>query len=74
MNTTIRLTTEYILLSAALKLAGAVSSGGEAKQFIQAGMVHLNGKPDTRRSAKVRPGDTVLLKVHPPVRISVVAA
>jgi ribosome-associated protein len=73
MNMTISLTTEHIPLSSALKLAGAVASGGEAKQFIQAGMVHLNGQPDTRRSAKVRPGDTIVLNVKPLIRISVVA-
>jgi ribosome-associated protein YbcJ (S4-like RNA binding protein) len=37
-------------------------------------LVHLNGKPDTRRGAKVRAGDSILVNVDPPVRISVVSA
>ena len=74
MNTTIRLTTDFIPLSAALKLADVVGSGGEAKLMIQDGMVHLNGKADTRRSAKVRVGDSIFVNSDPPIRISVVAA
>jgi len=73
MKTTIRLKTEYIALAAALKLAGVVGSGGEAKCLIQGGSVHLNGKPDTRRGAKVRVGDRIFVNVDPPVRITVVA-
>ena len=73
MDTTIQIKTEYIQLAAALKLAGVVGSGGEAKQLILEGSVELNGKPDRRRGAKVRPGDSILLDVDPPLRISVVA-
>jgi len=74
MDTTIRLKTESITLAAALKLAGAVGSGGEAKLLIQDGLVHLNGKPDTRRGAKVRPGNSIFVNVDPPMRIAVVAS
>jgi len=74
MDTTIQLKTEFIRLGAALKLAGVVGSGGEAKHLIQMGLVHVNGKPDTRRGAKLRPGDSILLDVDPPVRIAVVAS
>jgi len=71
MDTTIQLKTEFIPLAAALKLAGAVGSGGEAKHLIREGLVHLNGKPDTRRGAKVRVGDSILVDVDPPLRIAV---
>ena len=72
MDTTIRLKTEFITLAAALKLAGAVGSGGEAKHLIKEGLVQLNGKPDSRRGAKVRAGDSILVDVDPPLRIAVV--
>ena len=74
VHETIHLQTEYILLAAALKVAGVVGSGGEAKRLIQEGLVHLNGKPDTRRRAKVRAGDELLVDLDPQVRISVAAA
>jgi len=74
MDTTIHLETEFIQLAAALKLAGAVGSGGEAKVLIQEGLVHLNGTPDTRRSAKVRAGDSIFINADPPLRIAVVGA
>ena len=74
MDTTIQLKTEFIRLAGALKLAGVVGSGGEAKHLIQGGFVHLNGTPDTRRGAKVRAGDSILIDADPPGRISVVAS
>lgn len=48
---------EYIKLGQALKLAGLVSSGVEAKMFIQDGLVTVNGEVDTRRGKKLYPGD-----------------
>lgn len=48
---------EYIKLGQALKLAGLVSSGVEAKMFIQDGLVTVNGEVDTRRGRKLYPGD-----------------
>lgn len=48
---------EYIKLGQALKLAGLVSSGVEAKMFIQDGLVMVNGEVDTRRGRKLHPGD-----------------
>jgi len=73
MDTRIQLESEFILLAALLKLAGVVGSGGEAKRLIQDGLVQVNGEADTRRGAKIRPGDVVSIEVDPPVRISVVA-
>lgn len=48
---------EYIKLGQALKLAGLVSSGVEAKMFIQDGLVTVNGEVDTRRGRKLYPDD-----------------
>ena len=51
--------TEFIRLEAFLKLADAVSSGGEAKLLIQEGEAMVNGETCTMRGKKLRPGDTV---------------
>ena len=49
--------TEFIKLESALKLANAVSSGGEAKNLIQDGQVLVNGEVCTMRGKKLYPGD-----------------
>ena len=51
--------TEFIRLEAFLKLADAVSSGGEAKLLIQEGEAMVNCETCTMRGKKLRPGDTV---------------
>jgi ribosome-associated protein len=48
---------EYIKLGQALKLAGIVGSGVEAKILIQDGLVKVNGEIDERRGRKLYPGD-----------------
>lgn len=48
---------EYIKLGQAMKLAGLVSSGIEAKVVIQDGEVKVNGEIDTRRGRKLYSGD-----------------
>ena len=45
----LRETDEFIKLGQALKAAGLVESGVEAKEVIQDGMVTVNGEVDTRR-------------------------
>ena len=57
----VSITTEYIKLDALLKLADAVSSGGEAKIAIQEGEVTVNGETCTQRGKKLRPGDVAVL-------------
>ena len=71
MDTTIELTTDAIALGALLKLAGVADSGGQAKLLIQDGLVFLNGEQESRRGAKVRPGDVVEVEGAPPARIRV---
>ncbi|MCI6257028.1 RNA-binding S4 domain-containing protein [Pseudoflavonifractor sp. HCP28S3_F10] len=57
----ITISTEFIKLEAFLKFAGAVSTGGEAKNLIQDSLVKVNGEVCTMRGKKLRPGDTVEL-------------
>ena len=52
------ITTEFIKLQDAMKLANLVESGGEAKLLIQDGEVLVNGEVCTMRGKKLRPGDT----------------
>lgn len=56
----VTITTEYIKLQDLLKLADAVSTGGEAKIRVQEGAVAVNGQVCTQRGKKIRPGDTVV--------------
>lgn len=53
------ITTEFIKLESALKLANAVYSGGEAKALIQQGEALVNGEVCTMRGKKLYPGDEV---------------
>lgn len=50
--------TEFIRLDAALKLANAVSTGGQAKFVIQDSLVKVNGETCTQRGKKLREGDS----------------
>ena len=51
--------TEHVKLQDLLKLAGAVETGGGAKERVQAGEAAVNGEICTQRGRKLRPGDTV---------------
>lgn len=53
---------EFIKLGQALKLAGLVGSGTEAKMLIQDGLVTVNGEIDQRRGRKLYPGDVFQLE------------
>ena len=56
---TIKLRDEFIKLGQALKAAGLVGSGVEAKEVITDGQVKDNGEEDTRRGKKIYDGDDV---------------
>lgn len=56
----IKLREEFIKLGQALKAAGLVESGVEAKEVIQKGLVMVNGEVDTRRGRKLYAGDQVV--------------
>ena len=55
----IKIRDEYIKLGQALKLAGVVQDGVEAKYVIQDGRVKVNGEVDERRGRKVYEGDVI---------------
>ena len=57
---TIRLKDDYIKLGQALKAAGFVDSGVEAKEYIVQGLVLVNGEVETRRGRKLYDGDEVV--------------
>lgn len=54
---TIKIRDEYIKLGQALKLAGLVDSGVDAKIEIQDGNVKVNGEVEYQRGKKIHPGD-----------------
>lgn len=56
----IKLREEFIKLGQALKAAGLVESGVEAKEVIQEGLVMVNGEVDKRRGRKLYAGDQVV--------------
>ena len=55
----IKIRDEFIKLGQALKLAGVVEDGVEAKYAIQDGLVQVNGAVDQRRGRKVYEGDVI---------------
>lgn len=50
---------EYIQLNQLLKLENIVSTGGEARQLIEHGMVRVNGETADAIRKKIRGGDRV---------------
>ena len=50
---------EFIKLGQALKAAGLVDSGVEAKDVITSGLVKVNGKVEIQRGKKLYDGDSV---------------
>ena len=55
----IKIRDEFIKLGQALKLAGVVEDGVEAKYANQDGLVQVNGEVDQRRGRKVYEGDVI---------------
>ena len=57
---TIKIRDEFIKLGQALKAAGLVESGVEAKIVIQNGEVLVNGRPELQRGKKLTGGSHFL--------------
>lgn len=57
-NVFIRQGEDFIRLGQAMKKAGLVGSGVDAKFLIQDGLVQVNGEVETRRGRKLVDGDT----------------
>jgi ribosome-associated protein len=51
--------TEYITLGQFLKLADCISTGGQAKMFLQETKILVNGQAENRRGKKLVPQDIV---------------
>ena len=58
----IHLREDYIKLGQAIKAAGLVESGVDAKFVIQDGLVKVNGEVELRRGRKLVAGDVVEFK------------
>lgn len=53
---------DFIELYKLLKITQVAESGGVAKLMVEEGMVKLNGEPESRKRAKIKPGDIVELQ------------
>jgi len=54
-----QLNDEYVRLCDLLKLTGIAESGGQGKRIVADGEVTVDGQPESRKSAKIRAGQTV---------------
>ena len=54
-----QLNDEHVRLCDLLKLTGIADSGGQGKRLVAAGEVTVDGQPESRKSAKIRAGQTV---------------
>lgn len=61
---------DHVELNQLLKLAGLCDSGGAGKALVAAGAVRVDGTVESRKTAKIRAGQYVLLD---DVEIAVVA-
>ncbi len=50
---------EYVELNQLLKLVGLCDSGGIGKQIVASGAVSVDGRPELRKTAKIRSGQSV---------------
>lgn len=57
----VEIKTDFIRLDSFLKFKGIAETGGQAKQFIQDGIVRLNGEVCESRGKKLRDGDKILV-------------
>ena len=59
MSLCVEIRGDYIQLDQVLKTTGLCSSGGHAHAEIEAGKVCVDGQVETRKRAKLRPGQRV---------------
>lgn len=55
----VEISTDFIRLDSFLKFKGIAMTGGEAKSFVQDGIVKVDGEVCTARGKKLRQGNTV---------------
>ena len=56
---TVKINTQFIQLQSFLKFKGIAETGGQAKEFIQDGIIRVYGEVCTARGKKIRPGDII---------------
>lgn len=56
---TVKINTEFIQLQSFLKFKGISETGGQAKEFIQEGLIKVNGEVCTARGKKIRANDVI---------------
>lgn len=57
----INIVTEYIKLGQLLKLVGEISSGSDAKVYLEENPIYVNGELEQRRGRKIYPGYSVII-------------
>lgn len=60
----VTITDEYITLGQLLKKTDCISTGGEAKPFLEQFTVKVNGEPEARRGRKLYFDDVVEVDSH----------
>jgi ribosome-associated protein len=58
-KTQFELAGEFVELNQLLKLVGLVDSGGAGKNLVASGVVKVDGKQESRKTAKIRSGQVV---------------
>lgn len=56
---TVKINTDFIQLQSFLKFKGIAETGGQAKEFIQDGIIKVNSEVCTARGKKLRNGDII---------------
>jgi len=54
-----QLNDEYVRVCDLLKLTGIAASGAQGKQMVADGLVNVDGQLESRKTAKIRPGQAV---------------
>lgn len=57
-----KINSEYIELIQLLKATGVAESGGQAKMIVDAQLVFRNGELETRKRAKLRAGEQIIVE------------
>ena len=60
-NSKFALNGDHIELNQLLKLTGVCDSGGAGKAIVASGAVKVDGKPELRKTCKIRAGQVVTL-------------
>ena len=55
---------QYITLNVLLKIEGLISTGGEAKLYLNENTVYVNGEKENRRGRKLYRNDVIRVDKH----------